>query len=71
VNTDKLRDKLIAKAITLLDTCTQEEAVDVFKAVSSFYIGATKGGPKGDKPDNAGFGAVIERLNGKQKDMAQ
>jgi hypothetical protein len=39
--------------------------------VSAFYIGATKGATKAEKPDNSGFGAVIERLNGKQKEAAQ
>ena len=62
--TDELRDKLIAKAITLLDTCADEERVDVFKAVSSFYIGATKAGPKGAPPGDDGFDAVRKRLNG-------
>lgn len=65
-STDKLRDKLIAKAIALLDNCAADEQVDVFKAVAAFYIGATKGGPK-EKPGAGGSGTFADiqrRLTG-------
>jgi hypothetical protein len=57
--TDKLRDKLIVKAIALLDECKDEDKVDVFKAVSAFYIGVTKSGPK-DQPPGKGGGTFTD-----------
>lgn len=64
--TDELRDKLIAKAIALLDECQAEERVDVFKAVAAFYIGATKSGGKADQPVKGGgtFADIQRRLAG-------
>ena len=72
---NELRDKLVTRAIELLDKAENEEKLDakldIFKAVTAFYTAAMKVGPKraGDQ-DPTGFGAVIERLNGKQKDAS-
>jgi hypothetical protein len=64
MSTDALRDKLIAKALKLLDECEDKDRVEVFKAVSTFYLGSVKGVPKKEQPNKSGFGAVIEKLNG-------
>lgn len=64
--TDELRDKLIEEAIALLDECTAEERVDVFKAVAAFYIGTTKSGAKATDGSKAGgtFADIQRRLAG-------
>lgn len=65
---NELRDKLVTRAIELLDKSEIEEKLDakldIFKAVTAFYTAAMKVGGKAPPPDDTGFDAVRRRLAG-------
>ena len=61
-----LRDKMVDRALNLLDLAKPEDELEVFKAVSAFYSAAMKvGGGKGaDPPPGGGFPELQRRLAG-------
>jgi len=60
-----LRDKMVDRALNLLDLAKPEDELEVFKAVSAFYSAAMKvGGKAVDQPPGGGFPELQRRLAG-------
>lgn len=65
-NLNDLRDKMVDRALNLLDLAKPEDELDVFKAVSAFYSAAMKvGGKAVDPPPGGGFPELQRRLAAK------
>jgi len=60
-----LRDKMVDRAIKLLDGAKDEDQIDIFKVCTAFYSAAMKvGGKAVDQPPGGGFPELQRRLAG-------
>lgn len=65
---DDLGKELVVEARRLLKATTDETRPDVFKAVSTFYLGITKGVRKKDEDgDVISFADIRKKAEGKTK----